>query len=379
MQENERYSRQMALPDFAQAAQDKLRAAKVLLIGVGGLGCAVLPYLVGAGVGRIGIMDADRVSLSNLHRQLLYNELDIGEPKVKVAANKMRELNSTIVVDTYDCILHKQNAIPTITEYDLVIDGTDNFSAKYLINDACVLLNKPWVYGAVLRYEGQVSVFNYGDKQATSQLINYRDLFPKNPPIREVLSCNEAGVLGILPGIIGVMQAGETIKIITGIGQPLYGCLLNYNLLQSKTYEISMVKLGNTPVIDQCFYDNLNYELDDFNSCSMIDEDIIEIDAAEFIKFKLLPQKYILDVREKHEYPIIDFADEQIPMSELEQSIGSLPEKDICIICHQGIRSVYAGELIRAKRNLKVYSLKGGVTAYFRLIGECSIPIQKSN
>ena len=352
----------MILPGFGVAAQEKLRNAKILVVGMGGLGCPVLQYLVGAGAGHIGIMDADTVSMSNLHRQLLYSESDIGRKKVSVAAEKMQLLDAEAKIDTYPFLLTKQNALGIIEGYDLVIDATDNFSAKYLINDACVILKKPFVYGAVTRYEGQLTVFNLPSEQPES--IQYRDLFPVPPLPGEIQSCEEAGVLGVLPGIIGTMQAAEAIKLITGIGRSLYGRLYNYDLLQGKGYEIALIKNADTITIDRESFEQMNYDF----TCDDPD-DITEINVAEFNRLAGQTNVFVLDVRERHEYPSIDFSDAQIPMSELQSAIANLPEKEICVICHQGIRSIYAAQLIKAKRNLTVYSLKGGLTAYFNQQG----------
>ncbi len=347
----------MILPGFGVAAQDKLRNAKVLVVGAGGLGCPVLQYLVGAGVGNIGVMDEDVVSMSNLHRQLLFTESEIGRKKVEVVVEKMKQLDSEVKMNAYPFSLTNQNALSIICLYDLVIDATDNFSAKYIINDACVILRKPFIYGAVSRYEGQISVFNLVSVDQES--INYRDLFPIPPLHGEVQTCEEAGVLGVLPGIIGSMQAAEAIKIITGLGTTLYGRLFNYDLLRASSYEISLNKQPDTMVIDKESFEQMNYDF----SCE--DDDINEINVTEFNRLSAQPNVFVLDVRERHEYPVIDFSDAQIPMSELQTSMANLPEKEICVICHQGIRSVYAAQLIKAKRNLTVYSLKGGLTAYF--------------
>ncbi len=352
----------MILPGFGVAAQEKLRKAKVLLVGMGGLGCPVLQYLVGAGVGHIGIMDADEVSMSNLHRQLLFAETDIDRKKVSVAAEKMQLLDGEVKIDTYPFLLTGQNALDIIEQYDLVIDATDNFSAKYLINDACVLLQKPFVYGAVTRYEGQLTVFNLPSDQPGS--IQYRDLFPVPPLPGEIQSCEEAGVLGVLPGIIGTMQAAEAIKLITGLGRSLYGRLYNYDLLQGRGYEIALAKNAAAIRIDRESFEQMNYDF----ACEEHD-DITEINVTEFNHLAAQPNVFVLDVRERHEYPMIDFSDAQIPMSELPSSMANLPDKEICVICHQGIRSVYAAQLIKARRNLTVYSLKGGLTAYFNQAG----------
>lgn len=359
---NNRYIRQMILPGFGQAAQEKLRAAKVLIVGMGGLGCPALPYLAGAGVGSIGIMDGDTVSMSNLHRQVLFTEADIGSNKATVAAAKLQLQDPEINVAVYPFPITNQNALDIIAQYDLVIDGTDNFAAKYLINDACVLLEKPFIYGAVSRFQGQVSVFNM--PVAEGRPLNYRDLFPVSPGPGEIQSCEETGVIGVLPGIIGTMQAAEAVKLITGLGELLYGRLLNYDVLQARSYEILLSHHPNTIIIDQDSFMQMNYAYD----CE--EEDVPEINVVEFNRLVQQPNVFVLDVRERHEYPPIDFSDAQIPMSELQTSLATLPEKEICVICHQGIRSVYAAQLIRARRNLSVYSLKGGLTAYFNQPGK---------
>ena len=353
-----RYQRQMILPTFGLASQEKLLAAKVLIVGVGGLGCPVLQYLVGAGIGTIGIMDADSISLSNLHRQLLFTESEIGLLKVDQAAAKMQALNSDVLINKYPFNLERSNALSIIAAYDLVVDATDNFPAKYLINDACLVLNKPFVFGAVSRYEGQVTVFNMsvGDKER----INYRDLFPEPPKQGEVPSCAEAGVLGALPGIIGAMQAAEAIKLISGIGEPLIGRLFHYDLLQARGIEIAISKNRDSITINEQMFSENNY--DDLEE----ELDIPEISVKEFNEMRSSPNVFVLDVRELNEYPPIDFSNAQIPMSELPSKMHEIPEKEICIICHQGIRSVYAAQQISKKRNLKVYSLKGGLTAFFK-------------
>lgn len=357
MTDRDRYQRQMILPAFGLATQEKLLAAKVLIVGMGGLGCPVLQYLVGAGLGHIGIMDADKISLSNLHRQLLFTESEIGLLKVEQAAAKMRLLNSDVTIESYPFNIDQSNALQIISKYDLVIDATDNFLAKYLINDACLVLQKPYVFGAVSRYEGQVSVFNLAKEERS---INYRDLFPEAPKPGEVPSCAEAGVIGVLPGIIGAMQAAEAIKIITGIGTPLYGRLYHYNLLQGQGFEIEIAATENRiEMNEKIFLENIYEENEE-------EMDIPEISISEFNRMRALPEVFVLDVRERHEYPPIDFSDAQIPMSELQVKMHEIPDKEICIICHQGIRSVYAAQQISKKLNLKVYSVKGGLTAYFK-------------
>lgn len=361
---NDRYIRQIILPGFGISAQEKLRKAKVLIVGMGGLGCPILQYLVGVGVGTIGIMDADRISKSNLHRQLLYDENDLGLLKVDIAASKARAQNSLVQVEVYPFEINKENAIHVIGKYDFIIDATDNFAAKYLINDVCVWLNKPIVFGAVSGYEGQVTVFNLASKDVNR--IHYRHLFPVQPAANEIASCEETGVVGILPGIIGTMQAAEAIKLITGLGNPLYNRMLTYNFLTARWFEIEMNTNLAIPIIDENFINATNYEID----CAMIEADLDDIDIDEiyisqFLDFKKDSNVFILDVREMHEYPVIDFSHAQIPMSKLKEAIHQLPEQPICVVCHQGIRSVYAAQLIKLHKQVETYSLKGGLTAYF--------------
>src|SRR5215204_3223319 len=232
----ERYHRQIILPEFGEEGQQKLLKARVLVIGAGGLGCPALQYLAAAGVGTLGIVDDDVVALNNLHRQVLYSVNDIGLSKAKRAAHILQQLNPDIKIISYNQRLATQNALTLIDDYDIIIDGTDNFSTRYMINDACVLLNKPLVYGAISQFEGQVSVF----KNKNENNVNYRDIFPDPPKDGEVLNCAEAGVLGILPGIIGTMMANETIKLITGIGEALIDQLFTYNALNNQVYILNL-------------------------------------------------------------------------------------------------------------------------------------------
>ena len=232
-----RYQRQITLAEFGSQAQEKLAKAKVLVIGAGGLGCPALQYLVAAGVGYIGIADFDTVHLSNLHRQILFGQEDIGKKKVLVAKAKLIQLNDLVQIETYDLQWQQEHCIQYFPLYDVIIDATDNFSSRYLINDACVLLSKPLAFGAVNKFEGQVAVFN-----SSNESCNYRDLFPTPPNNDEVANCAIAGVLGILPGVIGSMQATEVIKLITGIGVTLENQLLNYNALNQTIYTIRLTK-----------------------------------------------------------------------------------------------------------------------------------------
>ena len=237
MNENERYSRQVSLKEFGEKGQRKLASSKILIIGVGGLGCPALLYLAAAGVGCIGIADDDFVSLNNLQRQVLFSTKDVGKSKVLVAKEKINELNPGVEIIVHKERLANTNALDIIKEYDVVIDGTDNFPSKYLINDACALLGKPLIYGSVSKFEGQVAVFNVSDKKNIK--CNYRDLFPQ-PPEEKILNCAEEGVLGVTTGIIGTMQANEAIKLCTGIGEPLINQLLIFNSLNNQSYIVEI-------------------------------------------------------------------------------------------------------------------------------------------
>ncbi len=349
----------MILPGFGLAAQEKLDRAKVLIVGMGALGCPALQYLVGAGVGQIGIVDPDTISESNLHRQLLYGQADIRKSKVAIAADAMRLQNPTIQITTYPIALERKNALELMEGYDLVIDATDNFQAKYILNDAAAILKIPLIYGAVSRYQGQVSVFHFPDKEGIC--FSYRDLFPIEPSDTIAGSCESLGVIGVLPGIIGCLQAAEAIKIITGIGRSLAGRLYTHDFLETSNYEIAILKNKNVqPLTRDAFLIAENQITEDWEEI-----DVDEISVEAFLDLQKNSQVYVLDVREREEYPPIDFSDAQIPMSELLQHIDRLPNKDIYIICHQGIRSVYAAQLIQANKGLKTYSIKGGIAAYF--------------
>ena len=358
----ERYIRQSILPGFGPEAQSKLAAAQVLVIGAGGLGCPVLQYLAAAGIGNLAVMDADTVSISNLHRQVLFTEADLGINKAEAAVARLRLHNSEIQLSAYPFALTRFNALDILEKYDLIIDATDNFVAKYLVNDACVLLHKPFVYGAVSGYQGQVCLFNvHRPVNQEERPVNYRDLFPVPPAAGEILTCAQTGVLGPLCGIIGNIQAAEAIKYITGIGHLLEGRLFTYHLAEARGYEIQL----KTDPLNGAMDRETFYQLDMEMPCDDPD-DIPEIQVDAFKKLCHDPGNYIVDVREYREYPPIDFADARIPMSELDKAIDGLPQKSIYLLCHQGVRSIHAARMIRERRNLPVFSLKGGLTAYFK-------------
>lgn len=360
----ERYRRQTVLKEFGTSAQDKLFEAKVLVVGAGGLGCPALQYLVAAGVGTLGIIDFDVVELSNLQRQTLFSVEDIGKPKAQTAADKLAAFNPDVQINVYQIKLDSKNALEILEAYDVVIDGTDNFATRYLVNDACVLLNKPLVYGAVLRFEGQVGVFNLIDKE-TGVSTNYRDLFPNPPLPSSVLSCNEAGVLGVLPGLIGTMQAAETIKIITSIGKPLCNKIVSCGLKNNLFYEFSISPAKeinvNFPKTKSAFL------IFDYEWFCGIDRTLHEISPAEFDALRMKEEVNIIDVREKDEVPVVDeFLFEQIPLSRFDEVISEpAVECKTIIFCQTGIRSLTALKILTEKfPTCEAYSLMGGIVGW---------------
>ncbi|OBX25421.1 adenylyltransferase/sulfurtransferase [Gelidibacter algens] len=329
-----RYDRQIKLDEVGVSGQEKLRKASVLIVGVGGLGCPAAQYLTGAGVGKIGLMDHDTISITNLHRQVLYDENDLGKPKALVAKQKLHRLNSEVELIAIEEALTKDNAEQLFNQYDLILDGTDNFETKYLINDACILAGKPWVYASIYKNEGQLSVFNY--KNGPS----YRCLFPKTT--RQNVSCEATGVLGVVPGIFGMLQAMEALKIILGVGKELSGKLKISNLLsgseqilnfQQRPEEIEKVKkIGIMQV-----------RMD----CEMIDSD----------------KKY-LDVREAFEQPKVTAANViHIPLGELGHRSNEIPkQEEVLVFCQSGKRSQQAVAMLQTDfgfQNLK--NVKGGI------------------
>jgi molybdopterin/thiamine biosynthesis adenylyltransferase/rhodanese-related sulfurtransferase len=360
--DNTRYERQMLLKELGGEGQSKLLATKVLVIGAGGLGCPALQYLVAAGVGYIGIVDGDIIQISNLHRQTLYDTTDVGKMKAIVAKEKLLLQNPSCIITSYTDYLTAKNAWDIIDVFDIILDGSDNFSTRYLVNDICRLQKKPLVYGAIYKYEGQLAVFNMADHQ-TGYSSNYRDLFPDPPLPGTVPNCNTAGVLGVLPGIIGTMQAAEVIKIITGIGKPLTNTLFSYNLLNNQSMDIeitpSQKEAGVFPASRK------EIESYDYNiSCDMpIEQDAIEINVEAFEKLIADPHMQVVDVREWNEEPVITaFAHVQIPLSELlnteEKSIGS----KVIFVCQSGIRSKQAVQWANKQAYIEqAYSLKGGL------------------
>lgn len=361
----ERYQRQIILKGFGKAAQQKLLQATVLVIGAGGLGCPALQYLAAAGVGTIGIADDDVVSLSNLHRQVLYHTSDIGSSKVTMAAIHLQQLNPEIKVVSLHVKITSQNAWDIISAYDVIIDGTDNFAARYVINDACVLLNKPLVYGAVSQYEGQVAVFNH-TSNTNEAAANYRDLFPQPPTEDEVPDCATAGVMGVLPGIIGTMQAAEAIKLITGIGQPLSNRLLTYNVLSNQVYELGLTARNETSALipaDKAAFMQTDYEW----LCAASNDNTFEIEVATFDSLLDNDTVTIIDVREKGELPLVDaFNHLQVPLSQLKNNLPAIAGNTIVVFCQSGKRSLQAARWLSGKfgASKTIHSLRGGIVAW---------------
>lgn len=345
-EEKERYSRHLILAGFGEAAQQQLKSARVLVIGAGGLGCPALLYLAAAGIGYLGIVDDDKVQRSNLQRQVLYTEEDLGTPKVVAAKKRLSSLNPSIEIEAIEERVDKHNVLPLVRNYDLVVDGTDNFTTRYLLNDACVILGKPLVYGAIYKFEGQVSVFNLADGPT------YRCLFPE-PPSDANLSCSQVGVLGILPGIIGVWQANEVIKLITGIGMPLKGKLLSFNLLNNETQCFNFKAIPENK--------NITYlgTYDDF--CTITAR---EIDRETLTQWLLQKEVQLIDVREEIEYNLSHMGGKNIPLSLLENRLNEINPSLITVVhCQSGTRSKKAIAVIKDfYPSIEIYNLQGGMS-----------------
>jgi adenylyltransferase/sulfurtransferase len=362
-----RYSRHLIVPEVGMEGQLKLKAAKVLLVGAGGLGAPLGLYLAAAGIGRIGLVDFDVVDFTNLQRQVIHFTKDVGRNKIDSAAEKMQALNPNVEIVKHEVALSSENAMEILQDYDLVVDGTDNFPTRYLVNDACVLLGKPNVYGSIFRFEGQATVFAYQGGPC------YRCLYPEPPPPGLVPSCAEGGVLGILPGTIGLIQATETVKLILGIGEPLVGRLLLYDALGMRFRELKLRKNPECPI---CGDRRTITKLIDYHQfCgvpqqppkqeSKVTEGEIEVTE---VKEKLdRGDKFVLiDVREPHEHQICNIpAAKLIPLGEVGKRLGELdPEADIVIHCKSGMRSARACGILKAAGFKHVRNMKGGILAW---------------
>lgn len=367
--ELERYSRHLIIPEFNIEGQRKLKAAKVLVVGTGGLGAPLIQYLSAAGVGTIGIVDFDVVDDSNLQRQVLFTTADVGRPKVEVAKERIGKQNPFIRINTYNTQLTSENALDIIKDYDVVADGTDNFPTRYLVNDACVLLDKVNVYASIFRFDGQVSVFNFMAKDGTRG-PNYRDLFPSPPPPGLVPSCAEGGVLGVLPGIIGSLQANEVIKVITGIGDPLSGRMFIFDALSFETRTLNLRKDENNPLNGK---NPTQTGLIDYEIFCGIGQDngqeanVKEITVKELETWQAGEKDFqLIDVREGYEYEIANLGGELIPLAEVEKEVNKIAsDKDVVVHCRSGKRSADAIQVLEQKYGFKnLYNLKGGILAY---------------
>lgn len=349
-----RFQRQMSLPEIGPEGQRKLSDAKVLVVGAGGLGCPILQYLAAAGVGTLGIVDGDTVSESNLNRQILFGQRDIGKPKATAAGVLLKDKYPDIRFLVYPEFLGNTNTLEIFEAYDLIIDGTDNFGTRYLINDACVLLHKPFIMGAIFKYEGQVSVFNFG-----KDAVNYRDLYPIPPKQHEVPNCSETGVLGTLPGLIGMLQATEAIKVITGVGKVLLGIMLHYNL---KTAEFFQVEIPHNPKSKEVTPATVeeflvrNYDI----QCGLPNR----ITWQEVIEYMGTHGRMLVDIREPGEEPVFFMKSvARIQRKELQKNPVALEAAEVIyLFCKTGGRS---DKLALLLQNLypekQIFSVEGGI------------------
>lgn len=359
-EENERYSRHFALPGFGEEAQAKLKNSSVVVIGAGGLGCPVLQYLTAAGVGTIAIVDHDRVSLSNLQRQVLFTSDEIGLYKSEVALTKLQRLNANINFRSIVSQINSQNALELLSPYDLIIDCTDNFPTRYLLNDASVLLNKPLIYGSIFRYEGQVAVFNYLGG------VTYRDLYPQPPTPGTVPTCEEGGVLGTLAGIIGCMQANEALKVLAGFAPPLSGKLLLFDSLSNETTIVNIPLKNERKNISEL----INY--DDF--CNVQPNPVKYMKEVTVQELKELKDKganfQLIDVREPHEVDICEIGGELIPQGDIPHNVDKISrDKQVIIHCRSGARSGNMVKWLETNHGFtNLYNLKGGILAWAKEI-----------
>src|SRR6202167_4572729 len=365
-QEVLRYSRHLIMPEVGMEGQLKLKQAKGLCIGTGGLGAPLGLYLAAAGVGRIGLVDFDVVDFTNLQRQVLFGTSDVGHPKIEAAADRLRNLNPEIQIDTFETHLTSENALDIMKDYDIIVDGTDNFPTRYLVNDACVITGKPNVYGSIFRFEGQITVFGYPGGPC------YRCLYPEPPPPGLVPSCAEGGVLGVLPGIVGTIQAAETLKLIIGIGEPLVGRLLLFDALAMRFRELKLRKNPECPVCGG--HPTITKLIDYEEFCGIRGEE--SASPAQAVVPEISPRElktrldrgddlFILDVREPHEFQICNLGGHLIPLGELSRRVNELDSsREIVAHCRSGKRSAEAVEFLRSAGFRKVLNLKGGILGW---------------
>jgi adenylyltransferase/sulfurtransferase len=362
-----RYSRHLIMPEVGMEGQLKLKRASVLLVGTGGLGAPLGLYLAAAGIGRIGIVDFDVVDFTNLQRQVIHGTKDVGRKKLDSAADRMQDINPHVKIEKHEVALTSENALSILRDYDIVVDGTDNFPTRYLVNDACVLLKKPNVYGSIFRFEGQATIFAYPGGPC------YRCLYPEPPPPGLVPSCAEGGVLGILPGLIGVVQATETVKLILGAGEPLVGRLLLYDALAMRFREL---KIRRNPECPVCGDQPTIRELIDYQQFCGVPHtgatetestSIPEIDPVEVKRMMDRGEHFtLIDVREPHEYQICRIPGAKlIPLGELPRRVHELDTADhIVAHCKSGMRSAKAVDFLRQAGFRKVHNMRGGILAW---------------
>ena len=356
-EEVRRYGRHLVLPDVGREGQRRLKAGRILLVGAGGLGSPAALYLAAAGVGTLGLIDFDVVDLSNLQRQVLHGTSDVGRSKLDSARDRIQDVNPNVAVDTYEMRLTRANALDILGDYDVIVDGTDNFATRYLTNDACVLLGKPNVYGSIFRFEGQASVF------ATDAGPCYRCLYPEPPPPGLVPSCAEGGVLGVLPGIVGTIQATEALKLLLGVGEPLIGRLL---LIDALATQFRTVRLERDPACPACGTREVQELIDYDQFCGSSPTTAV---AQEMTPLELSQRLAnheaidVIDVREPHEWQIARLPGARlIPLGTLPQAIESIDrDRDIVVHCHHGIRSAHAAALLRESGFTRVWNLAGGI------------------
>ncbi len=377
-EELERYSRHLIIPEFNIEGQRRLKAARVLVVGSGGLGSPLLLYLTAAGVGHIGIVDHDTVDESNLQRQVLFGLDDIGRPKVEAAVDRLKGLNPHVGFTVYRTRLTSANALDLIKDYDVVADGTDNFPTRYLVNDACVLLGKVNVYASIYRFEGQASVFNQPDAQGVRG-PNYRDLFPAPPPPGLVPSCAEGGVLGVLPGILGSLQALETIKVITGVGETLSGRLFLFDAASFQTRTVKLQRDPRNPLNGERPTQQALIDYEQFCGLGtpVSERAVKEITVADLKRMMDNGADFqLIDVREPHEYAIAHIGGELMPLGAIMDHAGRISrDRQVVVHCKGGVRSAKAIRQLEDAFGLEdLHNLKGGILAWSREVDD-TVPV----